>query len=76
MTVTLTNVGDIITVLYQACSTSEFGYETDWEAYVDLTVTAEMLDSWERWGSEYKTFEDMVLKVHHDEVQEALEVSR
>jgi len=73
-TITPPNVGDTITVLYKACNRSEFGYETDWETEVNLTVTEDMLNSWYTWGTEYESFEAMVLKVHDDEVHEAIEV--
>ena len=73
MTATLPTIGSTIQVQVSGSTSSPFGFvQYDYEIGVLITVTAEMHDSWQKWGSEYRTFEDMVASVHHDEVDDAM----
>ena len=72
MTTTLPAIGSIIQVSVGGSVPNRWGGIDDWETSVDIAVTAEMHDSWEKWRTEYRTFEDMVASIHHDEVYEAM----
>ena len=71
MTATLPTIGQVVQVQVSTTTTNRWGGIDDCDPEVDVTVTAEMLDSWERWGDKYESFEAMLRDVHHDEVWEA-----